>query len=172
MIRKILSLSLIALFFFFSGCQLEDIIARMEGSIGVEGNMGTEQQQFFTDTGFDRFSFNTQGEESSTQIILTFDNLAGEFMSFILSAQNEGGDDIDSMFGTGSYSINGSSNKFEGTVFLGNQGRTFSGSTGDCNIEIFTIQSNRVTQLKGAFDIKLNEGGSLNGWFQYQGNTQ
>ena len=76
MIRKILSLSLISLFFILSACQLEDIIARMEGEVGTQDHSGDHQTQFFTDTGFDRFDFSTQGEESSTLIVLTFDNLA------------------------------------------------------------------------------------------------
>jgi hypothetical protein len=161
MIKKILLLLIVPAVLMIPSCNTQDIIARMYGEIGRTPN------EVFVDIGFDRFVYDSLGEGSSMQIQLTFDNLSGEFMAFTVSPTNEDGSSVESMFGTGSYNIDGASNKFDGLVMVGQASQSFNATSGTVKISVFDVDDGYLTQLEGEFSVRLSPSGWLEGTFQH-----
>ena len=144
-----------------ASCNIQ-VFARITGTIGSGINA------VWVDIGLVNFLSSSSGSAESTRLILRFDNGSGEFIEFTLAPQSTKSTELAQMFGTGTYSIDGSNSKVSGSVQVGTTSVSFSSSSGQVIMDILSISSGSVTAIKGTYTLNVESGGRVDGTFAWQ----
>jgi len=159
--KLFIGLSLIIASFTAFSCD-QVVLARIEGTVN-DGVLDV-----WVDIGFNSFDYNSEGSDSSFKLMLTFDNASGETMIMKLAPSNSSGTDLASKFRTGLYSIDGSTNKFEGQIYTGSGFVEINSNLGQVNIEILNFTGGQITAVQGGLEVTPENGGKLTGDFSWQ----